>query len=75
MSLRSFLHRSFRNTFCKRELALQKKTALRHRLFHVHTIDNELERGFCMLKEYTKGGDFWLNCLVSPEPFWYLSGK
>ena len=73
MSLRSFLRRSFKNTFCKRELSLKKKETLRNRLFYVHSIDNEIERGFCMLKDYTKGGDFWLNCLVSPEPFWYLS--
>ena len=66
MTLRKFLSWCYKNADDKRELNFAKKEALRQRLFHVHTIDNELERGFCMLKEYTKGGDFWYNCLKSP---------
>jgi len=71
--LRDFLRGSFRNTWTKRELVSKKKKALRNRLFYVHDIDNEIERGFCVLNFYTKHGDFWLNCVTREEPFWYLS--
>ena len=65
MNLRTFLSWSYTN-------ANDRRVLIRQRNYNVHLIDNELERGFCMLKEYVKGGDFWYNCLKSPEKFWYI---
>ena len=73
MVLRKFLSWCYKNAENRRELVLRKKTALRNRLLNVAAIDNEIERGFCVLNFYTKHGDFWLNCVTREEPFWYLS--
>ena len=67
MTLRKFLSWSYKNTNEKRSLYL------RRRLNQVMAIDRELERGFQVLKEYTKHGDFWYNCVKSPEKFWYIN--
>lgn len=73
MVLRKFLGWCYKNADDKREFVIDKKAALRRRLKQVAMIDREIEHGFCMLKQYVKGGDYWLNCLESPEPFWYLN--
>lgn len=74
MTLRKFLSWCYKNANDRRVLVLNKKQALRQRLLNVHMIDTELERGFCVLKDYTRYGDWWVNCLKSPEVFWYLKG-
>ena len=51
---------------------MKKKTKIAQRMWNVHIIDSELERGFCVLKEYVKYGDYWYNCTKSPEKFWYI---
>lgn len=66
MKLRKFLQWSYTN-------ADDRRLLIRRRLKNIHLIDTELERGFCTLKEYVKQGDYWYNCLKSPEKFWYLS--
>ena len=49
-----------------------KKQKLRQRMRNIHLIDTEMERGFCVLKNYVKQGDYWYNCVKSPEKFWYI---
>ena len=67
--LRSFLGWSYKNANDRRRLDL------RQRALNIHMRDTELERGLCMLKEYVRYGDFWYNCLKSPEPFWYIGKR
>ena len=73
MMLRKFLSWCYKNEDDRRELVMDKRATLRKRLLNVHTIDNEIEHGFCVLKEFVKGGDYWHNCVTRPEPFWYLA--
>jgi len=70
--LRNFLRWCYKNANDKRELKLNKREELSRRLHRVWTIDNELERGFCVLKQYTKYGDAWVNSITREEPFWYI---
>ena len=51
---------------------MKKRTKIAQRMWNIHMIDNEIERGFSILKFYTKYGDPWVNCLVGPEPLWYI---
>ena len=67
--LRAFLRHSFKNT------AEFRKLRLRQRMMKIHMIDTELERGFCMLRQYTKYGAFWYNCITNPERLWWVGEK
>ena len=51
---------------------MKKRTKIAQRMWNIHMIDTEIERGFSVLKFYTKYGDPWVNCLVGPEPLWYI---
>jgi len=74
--LREFLRWCYKNANDKRELRLNKREELSRRLHRVWTIDNELERGFCMLKQYVRYSDKWYNAVKSPEKeFWYIKDK
>lgn len=64
--LRWFLSWSYKNANDSRKLRL------RRRMLNIHNIDTEMERGFCMLKMYTKYGKYWYNCVTSPERLWWI---
>ena len=42
---------------------MKRKTKIAQRMWNIHMIDTEIERGFCTLKVYFKHGQGWLNGL------------